>query len=164
MKMWMLLMVIMLACSLTVNAQFKSDVENQPSAAQSLVRSAPSISNFLGLLNSENFTMRHTLSYNYLSSGGEGLSVASYTNSMFYKIADPLNVRFDLTVQGTPFGATTPYQSALNGLFLNRAELNYRPWDNFFVKVEYQRLPVNYFGYDNPWYNPYSSFNSLGDR
>jgi hypothetical protein len=158
----MLMIVVMLCCPLVVSAQFKSQAD-QPSAAQSLVRPGPSISNFLGLLNPENFAMRHNLSYSYLSSDGAGLSVASYTNSMFYKIADPLNVRFDLTLKGSPFGASTPYQSTLNGLFLNRAELNYRPWEKFFIKVQYQHLPANYFGYYNPWYNPFSS-NRLGDE
>ncbi len=140
-------------------AQFKSQDE-QTSASQLLVRPTPSIGNFLGLFNPDNFTMRHNLSYSYISSGGQGLSVASYTNSMFYKIADPLNVRADLTVQGTPM---TPYQSALNGFFLSRAELNYRPWENMFIKVEYNRLPLNYLGYYNPW-GPLSPLDRWGDQ
>ena len=147
-----------------VFAQFKSDLQDQPSTAQSMVRPDPTIGSFLNLLNSENFSMRHNLSYSYLSSGGTGLSIASYTNSMFYKIADPLNVRFDLTLQGTPFGSASPYQSALNGLFVSRAELNYRPWENTFIKVEYNHLPANYLGYYNPWYNPFASFDRMGDQ
>ncbi|MBI1806686.1 MAG: hypothetical protein HYR76_06500 [Ignavibacteria bacterium] len=164
MKSSLIVLVAVLCMSATAIGQFKSQAE-QPSAAQSLVRPSPTISSFLGLLNMDNFTMRHNFSVGYISSGGDGLSLASYTNSMFYKISDPLNVRFDLTLQGSPFGQNvSPYHSALNGLFLSRAELNYRPWENFFIKVEYQRRPGTFYGLYNPWYNPYSSSNFWGDE
>ena len=156
MKYAMLVLVACLMLSIGASAQFKSDAEQQSSPSQSLVRPLGSINSFLGLINPDNFRMQQSFSYSFLSGGGQGLSIASYTNSMFYKIADPLNVRFDVTLQGTPFSATTPYQSALNGLFLSRAELNYRPWQNFFIKFEYNRLPSSYYNsYYNPWYYPF---------
>jgi len=157
-----LLIAMMMCCALSAQAQFRTQGAEQSSAASSLVHPAPTIGNFLGLLNPENFSMRHSLSYSYLSSGGTGLSLASYTNSMFYKIADPMNLRFDVTVQGSP--NASPYQSALNGLFLSRAELNYRPWENFFIKVQYQRIPTTAYGYFNPWYDPYHTSGLLGDE
>ena len=143
----LILMIVMLVSAIT-NAQFKSQGE-QPSVAQSLVRPT-GINSFLGLLNPDNFMMRHNFSLSYLSSGGTGLSVASYTNSMFYKISDPLNIRFDMTLQGSPYGPSA-YQNALSGVYLSRAQLNYKPWENFMVKFEYNRLPMNYFGWNNPW-------------
>ena len=164
MKTFVLLIAVLLWCSAGVHAQLKSELDDQPSASQSLVHPAPTIGNLLGFFNPENFSMQNSLSYSYISAGGTGLSVASYTNSMFYKIFDPLNVRVDLTLQGTPLGASTPYQSALNGLFLSRAELNYKPSQNFSIKVQYNHLPVNYYGMYNPWYgmSPFSS--NWGDQ
>jgi len=144
----------MIALTSLTFAQFKSQGE-QPSVAQSLTHPT-SINNFLGLLNSDNFMMRHSFSLSYLSSGGTGLSIASYTNSMFYKISDPLNVRFDVTMQGSPYGPSA-YQNALSGVFLSRAELNYKPWENFLIKFEYNHLPMNYYGWNSPWNSPYSS-------
>jgi len=159
-----LIVALLLGPSHLMRAQFKSDLQKEPAASESLVHPMTSMNSFLGLLNPENFMMRHNFSLSYLSSGGEGLSLASYTNSMFYKISDPLNVRFDLTVQGSPLGQSSPYQRTLNGLFLSRAELNYRPWENFFIKVEYNRLPAFYYGMYDPWYTPRSSFNKWGDE
>ena len=141
--------------SALASAQFKSQEEQQPSPAQYLVRPTTSINSILGFFNPDNFMMRHNFSFSYLSSGGTGLSLASYTNSMFYKIADPLNVRFDLTLQGSPFGQYgSSQQSDLSKLYLSRAELNYRPWENVFVKVQYNQLPLSYWG-NYPPSSPY---------
>ena len=135
--------------------QFKSQENEQPSPAQYLVHPATSINSFFGLFNPDNFMMRHDFSFSYLSTGGNGLSLASYTNSMFYKIADPLNVRVDLTLQGSPFGQYgSAQQSDLSKLYLSRAELNYRPSENFLVKVQYNQLPLSYWG-SYPGYSPY---------
>jgi hypothetical protein len=146
-----------LACillfSFAGSAQFKSQVE-QPSVSRSLVQSKTSLSSFFGLLNPDNIRMQHNFSMSYFSFAGTGMSLASYTNSLFYKISDPLNVRFDVTLQGSPFGQSA-YQNALTGVFLSRAELNYRPWENFLIKLEYNRLPYNYYGMYDPWYNPF---------
>ncbi len=155
MKKICLVLMVLFLLSVVAPAQFKSQAE-QPSVSQSLVRPTTGINSFLGLLNPNNFMMRHNFSLSYMSSGGTGLSIASYTNSMFYKIADPLNVRFDVTLQGSPFGPAA-YQNSLSGVFLSRAELNYKPWENFLIKFEYNHLPMNYYGLSNPWYNPYSS-------
>jgi hypothetical protein len=142
------------------SAQFRSQEEQQPSPAQYLVHPTTSISSFFGLFNPDNFMMRHNFSFSYLSSGGTGLSLASYTNSMFYKIADPLNVRFDLTLQGSPFGQYgSAQQSDLSKVYLSRAELNYRPSENIFVKIQYNQMPLSYWGS-----YPYSPGYMWGDK
>jgi hypothetical protein len=148
MKLGLVTLVGMLLCAMVAFGQFKSQVEQQPSVSQSLVHPATSLNSFLGLLNPENFMMRHNFSLSYISYGGSGLSLASYTNSMFYRISDPLTLRFDLTLQGSPFGQYGfASQSDLSKLYLSRAELNYRPWENFFVKVQYSQLPFGYYGF-----------------
>ena len=130
--------------------QFKSEIENPPSSSQGLLKPNASMGNFLGILNADNFAMHHSFSVNYLSSGEGGLSLASYTNSMFYKIADPLNVRFDVTLMGSPYGSYAGYQQTdFSKVFISRAELNYKPWENTSIKVEYNQLPFNrYYYYD----------------
>ena len=69
-------------------AQLKSQDE-RVSAAGSLIRPAPSIGSFLGLLSSDNFMMRHNFSFSYLSSGGDGLSDRKSTrlNSSHLKLS-----------------------------------------------------------------------------
>ena len=149
-KLFVAIVMLAMVANMNVMAQFKSQEENQPSVAQSLVHPT-SINSFLGILNPDNFTMHHSFSLSYLSFGGQGLSLASYTNSMFYKISDPLNVRFDLTLQGSPFGNSLGLQqNDLSKIFLSNAELNYRPADNMFIKLQYSQLP-----FYNLQYNPY---------
>ena len=134
----------------TLHAQLKSQ-DDHMSASESLVHPTQSISNFLGLLNSDNFMMRHNFSLSYMSSGGQGMSLASYTNSMFFRIADPLNVRFDLTLQGSPFGQYGSLgQGNFNKLLISRAELNYHPTENMFISLQFNQRP---FGYYNGYYN-----------
>jgi len=153
-------LILLAAC--VAPAQFKSEAD-QPSVAQSLVRPGSNIDNFLGFLNPDNFIMRQNVALSYMSFGGTSLSLASYTNSMFYKISDPLNVRFDVTLQGSPY-AQSGYQKALSGVYLSRAELNYRPWENCLIKIEYNRLPLGYYGLNRSWYNPTASmFSPIGE-
>lgn len=148
-------MILIVLLSGMGHAQFKSQAE-RPSASQSIVRPATGLSSFFGLLNPDNLSIKHNFSMSYFSFSGTGMSLAAYTSSLFYRISDPLNVRFDVTLQGSPFGQTA-YQNSLNGIFLSRAEVNYRPWENFLIRFEYNRLPFNYYGLYNPWYYPFST-------
>ena len=101
--------------------------------------------------------MRHSASFNYVSSGGMGLSMATYTNSMFYKISDPLNVRFDLSLQGSPFGQYgAANQGDFSRLYLSRAEMNYQPWENVHLKLLYRELPYGYYRWFQPSFYPTS--------
>jgi hypothetical protein len=149
-------LAMMVTCA---SAQLK--MQEQTNASQSLVHPTTSINSFLGLLNPDNFMMRHTFSLNYLAGGGEGISLASYTNSMFYRIADPLNVRFDVTLQGSPFGQSGSFQRGdLSKVYVSRAELNYKPADNMFITLQYRQVPYGFYnglsGMSNG-FHPYSS-------
>lgn len=149
MKTAAVLMIGIALLTVPARAQFKSQVENQPSVAQSLVHPMTSINSFLGILNPANFSMRHSLSMSFISAGGIGMSMASYTNSMKYKIADPLDVRFDLTLQGSPFGSYgSLQQSDFSKLFVSRAQLDYRPLNNMFIRLEYNQLPPGGYYFD----------------
>ncbi len=154
-------LIVVLCCTLlwvSVSlAQLKSQTESEPSASRSLIHPSTGLSSFFGLLNSENFMMRHSFSLNYMTAGGQGISIADYTNSMFYKIADPLNVRFDITLQGSPFGQYGSFQqSDLSKIYLSRAELNYHPADDLYIKLQYRQLPFSYYnnyGLSNPFFS-----------
>jgi hypothetical protein len=143
-------------------AQLRSRTIQDQSASISMVRPGAGLSSFFGLLNPDNFLMKHTLSYSYLNAGGTGLSVASYTNSMFYQIADPLNVRMDITLQGSPFGPTAGAdRNNLSKLYVSRVELNYQPWKDVFLQLQYRESP--YFSYRD-FGDPFGFGPSWGDR
>ena len=156
-------LIIILTVSTCATAQFKSQTENQPAPSQSLIQSPGGMGSVLGLFNPDNFLMRHSLSFSYFTAGGTGLSLTSYTNTMLYKISDPLNLRFDVTLQGSPFGNYGGVQqSELSKIYLSRAELNYRPAENMSIRVQYLQLPYSAYRYD--WYSPYSYPYLRGDQ
>ena len=168
-----ILLVLAALLPATALSQLRSQTLADESASASLVRPAATSAGFsslFGLLSPDRFLMRHSLSMNYLSAGGQGLSIANYTNSMFYRIADPLDVRVDVTLEGSPFGPTAGMERQdMTRLYLSRAELNYRPWDNVFVQMSYREMPYGYFyspyglysrgPFDQSWYG-----NPWGDR
>jgi len=143
--------VVVGVCSFTRvgSAQFKQNPEEKPKVSESLVRrSSPAY--FLSWLNLNNLVMRHQFSMSYASFRGRGISLASYTNSLFYKLADPLDVRVDVSMLYSPyssFGADD-----LNKVYISSAELNYRPWENFYIQLQYRQLPVGMY---SPYYNPF---------
>ncbi len=135
------------------NAQFKNDSEEQPKASEYLVRNAVP-TNFLSWLNLNNLAMRHQFSLSYSSLGGRGISLASYTNSLFYRIADPLDVSVDISMLYSPYSSFG--SDELNRVYISNAELNYRPWDNFSIQLQYRQLPPGFYSpYYNPFYGPY---------
>lgn len=160
MKTLNILLVLILVISLSVSAQFKSQNPEKASVANSLFRTS-GMSSFFGLLNPENFSMNHNFSMQYISGSGYGLSLASYTNSMFYKISDPLTVRMDVSLMGSPFGQYSNDKN-FSKLFISRAEINYQPWENFHMQLQYRQLPISMYGYYTP-YNWYTSPYNLGD-
>ena len=163
-----ILLVLAAVLATSASAQLKSQMHADESASASMVRQSPGtwgggLSSFFGLLDPNRFMMRHSFALNYLSAGGTGLSMASYTNSMFYRIADPLDVRVDVTLQGSPFGPTAGMdRNDLSGIYLSRAELNYKPWDNVFMQFQYRQMPYSLY-YGNP-FDPFSYGHPWGDR
>lgn len=139
----------LLAIPVSSYAQLKSQTL-QPSVTESMFQNP--VGSFLGLIDFSRFQMRHSVSLSYMNLGGRGLSVGMYTNSMFYQVSDPLSVRLDVSMMYSPMSSFGPQgQNSLNGIYINRAELNYRPSKDFLLQVQFRQMP---FGYYNP-YNPY---------
>jgi hypothetical protein len=137
------LLAVML-CFTTASAQFKTNIEPRSTVAESILKSDDG--NFLfGLFNPNNFSMHHSFSLSYQTFGGQGLSMGMYTNSMAYKFSDDLDVNADISLMASPYNTLgKQYQSSLSGLFLNRAELNYRPWKNTLFQLQFQQVPASY--------------------
>ncbi len=147
----MLVAIVIGFCSLSedIRAQFKEKASEKPSVSESLLR-RPSPLYFLSWFNPNNFMMRHQFSMSYTSFAGRGLSLASYTNSMFYRIADPLHVRLDVSMLYSPYSSFGT--DDLNRIYISNAELNYRPWENFYIQLQYRQLPIGTY---SPYYNPF---------
>jgi hypothetical protein len=113
-------------------------------------------SSLFGFLNSENFSMHHSYSMSYSSFGGNGLALGVYTNSMNLSLAENLNVQVDASLVHSPYSSFgKDVQNSINGIYLSRAALNYKPWDDVYISVQYRQIPA----YSYPYGGYYNSFN-----
>jgi hypothetical protein len=109
-------------------------------------------------LNLNNFRMNHSYNLSYSSFGSNGLALGVYTNSMFYDINDNLNLQADVSVVHSPYNTFgKDFQNNLNGIYLSRAAVNYRPWKDFQINIQYRNMPYSP-GYYDGYYNRYSPF------
>lgn len=146
------LLLIMAAGS---SAQFKSQVQQETQATIGRLGDSSPLSALFGWFNPDKFSMRHSFDLSYTSFGGQGFSLGTYTNSMRYEIADNLNARADVSLSFSPFNSLSTFNKKdFSGVYLSRAEINYRPWENVFMQVQYRQIP--YSLYTSPfYYNPF---------
>jgi hypothetical protein len=151
--------VVMLLASLTANGQFRSQVAQEERVSGGMVQGDPTL--LFGWFNPDKFHMQHSVNFSYLTMGGEGVSLGTYTNSMMYEIADNLQARADVSMSYSPNSSFSQFggqkASALSSLYLSRAEINYKPWDNVFVQVQFRQQPYGQYSpfgssFGSPWY------------
>lgn len=117
-----------------------------------------------GFLNSENFQMNHSYNMSYSSWGNNGMALGMYTNSMMYNFADNLNVQLDASIVHSPYSSFgQDHQNSLNGIYISRAAVNYKPWKDVFISVQYNNLPNSYYYSPFGYYNRGSMFDRSGD-
>jgi len=151
------LTVVLLLFTATANAQFKSQVDKESRISDAIYENTGS-SFLFGWFNPERFHMRHSVSMSYTTFGSSGMSLGTYTNSMMYQFTDNLNARADVSVGFSPFNSMSKMggmQNSFTGIYLSRAEINYRPWENFFVQLQYRQSPYgSWYGsrFSDPWF------------
>lgn len=146
-----MLIILVLTLSAAAFGQFKEQANNKPTIHDGLIRnSTPSM--VLGFINPNNFSMHHSYSLSYSAFGNNGLALGVYTNSMMYKFNDNLDIQVDASLVHSPYSTFgTQVTDQINGLYLSRAVLNYRPAKNFLINIQYNRNPYGYYndGYSN---------------
>ncbi len=148
------LILVVALTTMQADAQFRSQEPGAPRAAGSIVQGGEASSMF-SFFNAENFHMNHSYSMSYMTMGGRGMAVGMYTNSMFYRISDPLDVRLDVSMAHTPHNSFNNNLNDFSGVFISRAEVNYQPSENFRVQFQYRQVPYGIYGYGSPFYNPW---------
>ena len=152
-----ILFVMFLISTTGTFAQFKDSGFETNSVKEGIV--SENSNALFGFLNSDDFIMRHSFSLNYATSGGQGMSLTSYTNSMFYRLMNNLNVQLDVSVMYSPYSTLgEQFQKDISGIYISNAALNYHPWDNFSVHLQYRSMPFGY-GYYHPFYGYGNPFN-----
>lgn len=87
------------------------------------------------------------------------MSLGMYTNSMYYKIADPLDVQFDVSLMYSPNnGFMGGSQKDFAGIYLTRAQLNYRPSENMMLQINFQQYPMTSWMWGSYGFSPFSNF------
>ena len=164
------LFLILIVTSLSAFGQFRDDGLNQPKVKEGIVDQSSGFA--FGFLNSENFRMRHSFSLSYTSFSGYGTSLGSYTNSMFYKLMSNLNVQMDVSILYSPYSSFGQnFQNNINGIYISRAAINYYPFKDMQISIQYSNLPYynSYFGsgsgfYGNPFYRNSTGGESVFQR
>ncbi len=106
-----------------------------------------------GFLNSDNFQMRHSYQMSLSTFGGQSLALGAYTNSIFYKFSNKLNFQLSTSIVMSPYSSLGKnFQNSFNGIYINNAQINYKPWKNVDVMLQYSQLPPGYY------YSPYSYY------
>ena len=151
-----LLVIILLSVKVTF-AQFRDSGFETNSVKEGIV--TENSNSLFGFLNSDDFIMRHSFSLNYSTFAGQGMSLTSYTNSMFYRLMNNLNVQLDVSVMYSPYSTLgEQFQKDISGIYISNAAINYHPWDNFSVHLQYRSMPFGY-GYYHPFYGYGNPFN-----
>lgn len=136
-------------------AQFKSLPQEDTRISDNLMQKG-AMSSLFGWFNPEKFHMRHSLSFSYQTVGSQGLSLGTYTNSMMYEIAENLNARADVSLSYSPYNSFAQHgKNDLSNIYLSRAQLDYKPWENFVVHLQYRQMPYTgslYSPYHSPWH------------
>jgi len=156
-KIYLLLAVFVFTASFAL-CQYKSELENQNGGMPQILKSQENT--ILGLFNPENFSMKHSYTMSYSSLGGNGLALGMYTNSMNYKFTENLNVRADVSLIHSPFSSYSKgVTDNLTGIYLSRAEINYKPYDNVYIQLKYNKSPYSYY---DPLYSGLNRYGYLG--
>lgn len=106
-----------------------------------------------GFINPKNFSLNHSFNLSYQTFGNTSYSITSYTGTLSYKVLDNLNVSADVTMQYSPFAdlglsnavLNKDFQNSLNGVYLSRVSLNYKPMKNMFINIQYVNNKSSYF-------------------
>lgn len=144
-------LLLFLALPFLASAQFRGQEPGPPSARDGVYRSSGD-NYILGFFNPDNLEMRHSVSVSYGSYGDQGLGMSMYTNSLRYRISEPLSVRADVAMMFSPFGsASTMFKQDLSGIFLRRASIDYRPSKDTHISLQFRN-------------DPYAIYNPNGSR
>ncbi len=138
------ILAAILVCG-SLSAQFKAKMNDEPSVSQSLVRSDDSGLMF-GWFDPSKLKMAQSFSMSYQTFGQNGFALGVYTNSLSYQVSDPLSLQMDVSVMHSPYSSLGgDFAKNLSGVYLSRAELNYRPSENTLFQIQFRQLPPGFF-------------------
>lgn len=141
--------------TMTSFAQFKGSGFPERNIKDGIV-SQQSVGSLFSFLNSDSFQMQHSYSLSYTGFGGQGLALGVYTNSMLFNLSNNLNVQVDASLVHSPYSSLgREFSNSLTGIYLSRAAIDYKPWDDVYISVQYRSIPNYYYPYSHGDFNDY---------
>lgn len=154
--------ILFLGLASVTEAQFKEELNNKQSVRDGFL-SRDLSSNIFGFIDPSNFSMNHTFSMSYSAFAGQGVAMGVYTNSMRYDFNSNLNVEVDASIVNSPYNTLGDgFTNSINGLYLSRAAINYKPTENTAISVQFRQGPGAY--YNSYYYSPYYFMSPSFDR
>lgn len=149
----LLCFVALLLVALPARAQLRSAVPAEAQAATKLYGSNTPAFTLNRLFSPEHFQMQHSFEFSTGAFGGQGYSFGMYTNTMNWQFSDKLAARVDVSYL-QPFGGPQVGLGQQQGqLFLQNAEVAYRPLPNMQLNLSVRQSP--YGAYMSPYgYGP----------
>jgi len=163
MKIFIKTVFALIVISFMAIGQFRSQPEARSSVTESMIRQDDGGLLF-GWFDPSRFTMHNSYSLSYMTSGGKGLSLGTLTSSLAYQISNPLSVQFDVSLMHSPYNNLGGnFSKEISGVYLSRAELNYRPSKNTLLQIQYRQLPAMYW-LNNDRFDFMSGFDRIGEE
>jgi len=111
---------------------------------------------YLGFLNPDKLQMHHSFSMSYGGfSGGNGLMLNTYVNTIDYQFSDKLFLRTNLGIMSSPYNTYGKDFLLNKPQFFGSAELTYQLNNNTRIQLGIQRSPFMYY---NPYYGGSQAF------
>ncbi len=150
--------------------QFKGESNQLPDLRSKIVTNYNS-SFLLGFLNMKNLNMNNSFTMSYSSFGGHGLALGVFVNTLSYKLNNKMDFQLQTSIVNTPYSSFgSRFAKDLNGIYIRRAQFNYRPTKNTFISVQFSNDPTRYLNrgfygsYYNPFFNEFDNEDNLPEK
>ncbi len=152
-----LLMIFVLGLTISTFAQYKNPGFPTETVKDGII--SQNSNNLFGFINPNNFFMKQSYSLSYSTFGSQGLAMGVYTNSMMYKFSNDFNVQLDASFIHSPYNTLGKnFTNSINGFYISKAALNYRPWKDVSISVQYRNVPMSFYqGYYGGYYNGFNN-------
>jgi hypothetical protein len=156
MKKKIILLIILI--TLPVFSQYKDQNIIKESVSDGIINNQYD-GGLFGIFNPKKFQMSHIYNLSFSASGDNQLAVGSYTNRLFYKFNDKLNFQLWTSIVTTPYNSfNNNSNNKFDGIYIDKASINYKPSKNFIIQLEFSNNPYRYYNsYYN--YNRFRGFN-----
>jgi len=93
------------------------------------------------LLDPSRLKMYQSYTFSYFSNSKQSGSFGLYTNTLEYRVSEPLLVRIGLGYLHQPLSVFRRGSQDLKGVILPNFQLFYQPNENFFLKIDFSSMP-----------------------